>query len=77
MVTESIGKTDIDIRRDLFAGIIVTGGTATFKNMVERLGKQIPEIAPQTLKVKVNHSQEIKMSAWVGGSILSSLGSFQ
>jgi actin-related protein len=39
MVTESIGKTDIDIRRDLFSGIIVTGGSATFKNMVERLNK--------------------------------------
>jgi actin len=46
MVTESIGKTDIDIRRDLFLGVIVTGGSSMYKNMVERLGKQLPEIAP-------------------------------
>ena len=77
MVTESISKTDIDIRRDLFSSIILSGGNAMFKNMVERLGKQIPDIAPQNVKVKVINSAEIKTSAWVGGSILSSLGSFQ
>ena len=48
-----------------------------FKHMVDRLQRQIPEIAPQNVKVKVVHSAEIKTSAWVGGSILSSLGSFQ
>lgn len=76
MVTESIGKTDIDIRRDLFANIVISGGSAMFKNLSDRLGKQIPDIAPQNVKVKVVHSADIKATAWVGGSILSSLGSF-
>ena len=77
MVTEAISRTDIDIRRDLFSGIVLTGGSAGFKNIVERLQKQIPEIAPQNVKVKVIHSADIKHAAWMGGSILSSLGSFQ
>lgn len=46
MVTESISKTDIDIRRDLFSSIILTGGNGMFKHMVDRLQRQIPEIAP-------------------------------
>jgi actin-like protein 6A len=29
------------------------------------------------VKVKVLHAADVKTSAWVGGSILSSLGSFQ
>lgn len=76
MAIESIGRTDIDIRRDLFASIIISGGSAAFKNMSERLSRQIPDLAPQNVKVKVIHSVDVKTSAWVGGSILSSLGSF-
>lgn len=77
MVTESVSRTDIDIRRDLFSSIVLAGGNAMWKNMSDRLNKQIPEIAPQNVKVRVVHSADIKTSAWVGGSILSSLGSFQ
>ena len=37
MVVESIAKTDIDIRRDMFSNIIVTGGNTCFKGFLERL----------------------------------------
>jgi len=77
MAVEAIGKTDIDIRRDLFQNIVLAGGNSCFKGFVERLQRQIPEIAPQNVKVKVIHSAERKFSPWIGGSILSSLGSFQ
>jgi actin-related protein len=46
MVVEAIGKTDIDIRRDLFSNIILTGGNSCFRGFVERLQRQLPEIAP-------------------------------
>mgnify|MGYP006085099875 CR=1 FL=1 len=39
MAIEAIGRTDIDIRRDLYSSIIISGGTANFKNMTERLSK--------------------------------------
>jgi len=77
MAVEAIGKTDIDIRRDLFQNIVLAGGNSCYKGFVERLQRQIPEIAPQNVKVKVIHSAERKFSPWIGGSILSSLGSFQ
>lgn len=76
MVTEAIGRTDIDIRRDLFVSVIIAGGNTCFKGTEERLQRQIPEVAPQNVKVKVLHAADVKTSAWVGGSILSSLGSF-
>ena len=47
MVVESIAKTDIDIRRDMFSNIIVTGGNTCFKGFLERLQAQMPPVAPQ------------------------------
>lgn len=46
MVTEAIGRTDIDIRRDLFVSVIIAGGNASFKGTEERLQRLIPEVAP-------------------------------
>jgi actin-related protein len=77
MVVDSIGKTDIDIRRDLFQNIIITGGNTCFRGFMERLQKQIPEGAPQNVRVKVISAADKKFTPWVGGSILSSCGSFQ
>lgn len=77
MVVESISKSDIDIRRDLFQNLILTGGNSHFKGFIERLQKQITDISPQNVKVKVIGCSERKFSPWVGGSVLSSLGSFQ
>jgi len=87
MVVESIGRADIDIRRDLFQNVVVAGGNTLYKGFLERLQRQIPEISPQNVKVKVvsgggggsgsSSGSERRFSSWVGGSILSSLGSFQ
>ena len=87
MIVESIGRADIDIRRDLFQNVVVAGGNTLFKGFLERLQRQIPDISPQNVKVKVvsgsgggsgsSSGSERRFSSWVGGSILSSLGSFQ
>jgi len=37
MIVESISKSDIDIRRDLFQNIILSGGTTNFKGFQERI----------------------------------------
>ena len=76
MAVESISKSDVDIKRDLFQNVILSGGNTCFKGFLERLQRQIPEISPQNVKVKLISSTERKFSPWVGGSILSSLGSF-
>ena len=77
MVVDAIGKTDIDIRRDLFQNIIITGGNTCFRGFMDRLQKQVPDVAPQNVRVKVISSAEKRFTPWVGGSILSSCGSFQ
>jgi actin-related protein len=37
MVTEAIGRTDIDIRRDLYTNVIIAGGNSTIKGLEARL----------------------------------------
>lgn len=37
MIVEAIGKSDIDIRRDLFQNVILSGGNTLFKGFMERL----------------------------------------
>jgi actin-like protein 6A len=55
-VTESINQTDLDIRKELYSNILVTGGCSMINGFANRLQKEIPDIAPQNLRVKVTGS---------------------
>jgi centractin len=37
MIVESISKSDVDIRRELFLNIILSGGTSMMKGFNERV----------------------------------------
>ena len=45
--------------------------------IAERLSKEIIALAPSNMKIKVVAPPERKFSVWIGGSILSSLSTFQ
>jgi len=74
---QSIMKCDIDIRKDLYANVVLSGGTTMFPGIGERMTKELTALAPSTMKVKVVAPPERKYSVWIGGSILSSLSTFQ
>ncbi len=74
---QSILKCDVDIRKDLYNNIVMSGGTTMFPGIPERLSKEVTALAPSTMKVKVFAPQERKFLVWIGGSILSSLSTFQ
>jgi actin beta/gamma 1 len=74
---QTIMKCDVDIRRDLYANIVLSGGTTMFPGIAERMTKEITSLAPATMKIKVVAPPERKYSVWIGGSILSSLSTFQ
>jgi len=75
----SIQKCDIDIRKDLYSNIVLSGGTTMFNGIDKRLQKEVQALAPQTgaAKIKIVAPPERKYSVWIGGSILSSLSTFQ
>jgi len=73
----SIMKCDIDIRKDLYANCVLSGGTTMYPGIADRMQKEITALAPPTMKVKVIAPPERKYSVWIGGSILASLSTFQ
>jgi actin len=75
-VYTSINKCDIDVRKDLYANVVLSGGTTMFNGLPERLQKELTNLAPNAVKVKVVAPPERKYSVWIGGSILSSLSTF-
>jgi actin beta/gamma 1 len=74
---QSIQKCDINIRKDLYFNIVMSGGTTMFEGIADRMTKEIVNLAPSSMKVKVVAPPERKYSVWIGGSILASLSTFQ
>jgi len=75
-VYNTITRCDVDIRKDLYANVVLSGGTTMFPGISERLAKELTALAPTAAKVKVVAPPERKYSVWIGGSILASLSSF-
>jgi actin len=73
----SIMKCDVDIRKDLYGNIVLSGGTTMFTGIADRMSKEVTALAPSSMKVKVVAPPERKFSVWIGGSILASLSTFQ
>jgi len=73
----SIMKCDVDIRKDLYANTVLSGGTTMYQGIAERMSKEITALAPPTMKIKIIAPPERKYSVWIGGSILASLSTFQ
>jgi len=73
----SIMKCDVDIRKDLYANVVLSGGTTMYAGIADRMSKEITALAPASMKVKIIAPPERKYSVWIGGSILSSLSTFQ
>jgi len=73
----SIMKCDVDIRKDLYANTVLSGGTTMYPGIADRMTKELKALAPTTMTIKVIAPPERKVSVWIGGSILASLATFQ
>eukprot|EP01006_Ploeotia_vitrea_P054199 TRINITY_DN67859_c1_g8_i1.p2 TRINITY_DN67859_c1_g8~~TRINITY_DN67859_c1_g8_i1.p2 ORF type:complete len:272 (-),score=145.41 TRINITY_DN67859_c1_g8_i1:47-820(-) len=74
---DSIMKCDIDVRKELFGNIVLSGGTSMVRGLEDRMMAEITHMAPKAMKVRVVAPAERKYSVWIGGSILASLSTFQ
>ena len=74
----SIIKCDVDIDlKDLYANIVLSGGSTIYPGIADRMQKEIAALAPPTAKIKIIAPPERKYSAWIGGSILAFLPTFK
>eukprot|EP00105_Crassostrea_gigas_P036680 XP_019920828.1 PREDICTED: actin, muscle-like [Crassostrea gigas] len=76
-INNSIMKCDVDIHEDMFSNIVLSGGSTMFPGIADRMQKEITALAPSSIKVKIIAPPERKYSAWIGGSILGSLSTFE
>ncbi|KAJ3090640.1 actin, partial [Physocladia obscura] len=74
---DSIIKCDVDIRRELYGNIVLSGGTTMYPGLDARMQREMTALAPSTMKIKIVAPPERKYSVWIGGSILASLSTFQ
>lgn len=69
-------KCDEDIRKELFKKIVLSGGTTMLPGFADRMLKEVSALAPCSM-IKVVAPTDRKYSAWIGGTILASLSTFQ
>jgi len=77
IANRSIMKSDVEIRKELYANILLSGGNTLFSGLAERLVVEMTGLAGVSAKVKVTAPAERQTSVWIGGSILASLSTFQ
>jgi len=73
---ESVQGCDLDIRKDLYHSVVLSGGNTVFKGMPGRITKELDYLVPNHVRVKVTAPSTRKWSVWTGGSILASLPTF-
>ena len=64
----SIMKCDIDIRKDLYANTVLSGGSTMFPGIADRMQKEISALAPPTMKIKIiapPREEIFRMDRWL------------
>ena len=75
---QSIMACDVDIQKELFSNVVLTGGSSRFPGLCQRMRSELSKMVSGSVHVDVVcESRERPFSAWIGGSILSSLSTFK
>jgi len=77
LLFNSIQQCDIDIRKELYSNVVLSGGTTMFKNIDARVKLELERLAPAGVGIKILAPPERKYSVWIGGSIMASLSTFE
>ena len=78
LIYDCINKCDLDLRRDLYQKIVLTGGTTITKNFGRRLVTELQrKVGEAKAKIKVYAPLQREHIAWIGGSLLTSLEAFR
>jgi actin-related protein 4 len=78
LIRASLDAIDVDLRGNLLANVVVTGSTSLINGFNDRLNQELTNMYPG-LKIKIHAAgltSERRFGAWIGGSILASLGTF-
>lgn len=74
---DCINKADIDLRPELCSLINFSGGGSMQNGFTERFQQELQSLVPDDCTVNVNAPDDRKNLCWLGGSVLTSLSSFE
>ncbi|XP_034279986.1 uncharacterized protein LOC117669567 [Pantherophis guttatus] len=77
MIFNSIMKCDIDVRRDLYGNVLLSGGSTLFCGLDERILQEMQLQVPLGISVRIIAPPERKYCVWIGASILTCLTAFR
>jgi centractin len=77
LVVDSINRADLDLRKNLYSNIVLSGGTTLTKGFGDRLLYEVKKLALRDMKIKIYAPPERKYATWIGGSILAGLSTFK
>jgi actin-related protein len=75
-LVDSITKCVPDVQADMYANIVLSGGSTMFNGLPERLEKEIARRAPEGTLIKVDAQPERTNATWTGGAFLAALPTF-
>ena len=70
----SISNSDVDVRKDLYKNVILSGGTTMYEGIADRLKAELS--AKTAAEVRLVVTADRKFSVWKGASTLASLSTF-
>lgn len=79
LINKSLQQCDAEVRSSLVGNLILTGGGSSLNGLSERLNYELGKM-PSYGRVRVQigpSTQERRFGPWIGGSVLSSLSTFQ
>jgi actin-related protein 4 len=78
LIKNAINGVDVDIRPQLLSNVVVTGASSLLYGFNDRLTQELMQSFPSP-RVRISapgNIAERRFGAWIGGSILASLGAF-
>ena len=77
-IFHSIKKTDLDLSKQFFSNIVLSGGNTMYPGISERIEIELKKLLDDdSTNLKIIAPLERKYSTWIGASIFSSLSTFK
>ncbi|GBE79268.1 Actin-related protein [Sparassis crispa] len=76
LISASLSACDVDLRQVLMGNVVLTGGGSLFSGFADRLHNELTRNFPHVKIHAPGNPTERRYGAWLGGSILASLGTF-
>jgi actin, other eukaryote len=77
IIYKTIAKTQIDLRRDLYANIYLSGGSSLLQDIEKRISYEVKQLAPKSVEVNVKIKDSREHASWIGGSLIAAMDSFK